>query len=716
MKDSTTKNSGLPPGGGEFPLMIPVDAEGGAPSPIKIERFSIFLKRYWWVPLLTLVVAVGVAVAFIALRSPTYVSSARLWETEKLSVPGGPEFTGDTANYYGTQIELLRSQKLQQLALTRLQNSRTNPVPLGEDNRPLQVHLRIAQAPKSTVFNIEAASSNPEFAQSFLNALMTEYVEYKRNIRKTVSSDTLASISDQALRLEKDLKADQDALTVFERTNNMLILQEEGNIAGVYLARLETQLSDIKLESDLLEASVVDQEWTDTTKTNGLFLAESLRGPYSGPVFPSLDRQSSLREVELLKTERDKLSRHLRPKHPKIVKLNADIARAQQLVELFRSQNHQQLEAARQTLKMKLEGVESTIKDWEPKVQEANARIAEADHLKLNVNRSQALYDRLVALLQNVDLSRAIDQENEAILDTASPALRSYKVEAILLGLAIFVGLAIGLGTVLLIDLRDDRFTSTSEVSEKFDGAIVGQVPEVPVVIPNSPLPLLEHEDQRHMFAESYRNLRSALVYMPVEGEPPRVVLITSAVPDEGKSTVAANLARSLAFGGSNVLLVDGDLRRGTLHDLVGLASEPGLAEIIRASRDPQEVIQRTELPNLAFVSRGSTPVHPADIFLSPELDRVLSRWRKSFDYVLIDSSPVFAADDATTLAPKVDGTLFVVRSRYSRAGAVREALDLLGQRQAKVLGLVYNRADSSARKYHYYKHESYAYAAIHGH
>jgi Mrp family chromosome partitioning ATPase len=123
----------------------------------------------------------------------------------------------------------------------------------------------------------------------------------------------------------------------------------------------------------------------------------------------------------------------------------------------------------------------------------------------------------------------------------------------------------------------------------------------------------------------------------------------------------------------------------------------------------PSRVVQVNCLPNLVFISRGNAMGNPGDAFFSPQLDEVLARWRKGFDYVLIDSSPVFAADDATTLAPKTDGTLFVVRSRSSRASEVRQALDLLSQRQAKVLGLVYNRADSSVLSYSSYKVQRYA-------
>jgi capsular exopolysaccharide synthesis family protein len=657
---------------------------------------------------MTLVLSLGVVLLYLAFAPPTYVSVARVWETEKLQVPGGAAFTGDLANYYGTQIELLRSSTMRQLALTRLQSSRTNTIPLGDDNKPLNVKLQVAQTPKSTVFAIQAACSNPEFAQAFLNALTVEYVEYKKNIRKLVSGDTLASISDQVLRLEKDLKADQDALTAFQRTNNLTILQQEGTIAGGYLARLKTQLSDLKLESQIMKVSVLEQNWAQTGNTNeSVFLADLLRNPnMTAPASP--DHQSALREVELLKNERAKLSRFLRPKHPKIVRLDAGIDRAQRLVDIFHNQSREQLAAANDTLKMRIEGVESAIKEWEPKAVAANALIAEAERLKANINRSQVLYDRLVALLQNIDISRNIDQETLAILDPASPALRSYRIETLILGLAAGLGLVIGLGIVLLMDLGDDRFTSSREVSEKFAGTILGQIPEVLPATRDGSLALLEYEDNRHAFAESYRNLRSALAFLRVEGDRPRVVLITSALPDEGKSTVAVNLARSLAFGGSRVLLVDGDLRKGRLHEMLNKAPAPGLAELLQDPAEPDRVLQANCLPNLVFISRGDAAGNPADAFFGPRLDQVLALWRQGFDYVVIDSSPVFAADDAMTLAPKVDGTLFVVRSRSSRASEVRQALDLLSQRQAKVLGLVYNRADSSALSYKCYKGGNY--------
>jgi Mrp family chromosome partitioning ATPase len=254
----------------------------------------------------------------------------------------------------------------------------------------------------------------------------------------------------------------------------------------------------------------------------------------------------------------------------------------------------------------------------------------------------------------------------------------------------------------------------------------------MPLVKGRAPLLLTEGED-RHMYAESYRSLRSTLMFLAVDGARPKVILITSALPGEGKSTVAANLARTMAMGGARVLLVDGDLRRGTLHELLGLQREPGLAELLQqpATRNPQPATSNLEpgtlnpqpatcnlqpatcnlqpaTRNLSFISSGKRQANPGDLFLGPAIDQLFAQWREQYDYILIDSSPVFAADDATTLAPKVDGTLFIVRRRHSGARQVREAIEQLQMRQARVLGVVFNRADSTHGSYSYYKYAEY--------
>jgi succinoglycan biosynthesis transport protein ExoP len=702
----------LPPGS-DYPALGPGEEFTPPPPKFQWHKFLITLRRFWWIPVLTLLLGLAGAVAHFFLTPPVFYSVSRMWETEKLRLPGGAAFTEDTQNNLGTQSDLLRSDRLRQLALQRLQSIAPQHLAKDKNGEPMEVNIRVLQSAKSSVFAVEANSANPAYTPAYLDALMHEYMEYKRNVRKVVSGGTLASISEQVLRLERDLKTDQEALTEFQRTNNLGILEQEGNIAGGYLAKLKTQLSDYQLESKLLDATALEQESASPNPTNSLSsLFASLRSSGGAGSGSETAGQTTSREIELLKLQREKLSEFLRPKHPKIVKLDADIQRGEQLIEIYRRQNLDQIATARQALKIRIASVESSIKEWEAKVAAANTRIAAAERLKQNVASNQSLYDRLISLLQNVDISRNIDQETLAILEPASPAKRSYQTAKSMLSLALFGGLVAGLGIIFLIAIRDDRFNSLQEVNDQMGDTVVGQVPEMPELKNGAPLALLEAQDERHIYAESYRSLRSALMFLAVDGARPQVLLITSAVPNEGKSTITTNLARTLALGGARVLLIDGDMRKGHLHDLLGLKSQPGLAEMLRHPSDSREFIQTNSLANFSFIARGAISNNPGDLFLTSALDQKLALLRQEYDYILIDSSPVFAADDATTLAPKVDGTLFIVRSRFSRARAVREALNLLHQRQARVLGLVLNRADATARSYHYYNYSEYYQAA----
>jgi Mrp family chromosome partitioning ATPase len=368
----------------------------------------------------------------------------------------------------------------------------------------------------------------------------------------------------------------------------------------------------------------------------------------------------------------------------------------------------------------------------------------------------QGLYDRLLGLLQTVDVSRNLEQENFSVLQKASDPKPANLSPPIALGLAVFMGIGAGLALIFLVERMDDRLLSLDEVSHQFMEWVVGQVPEVRNERKKRRPALLEGNDPRHIFAESYRSLRSALLFgVPLEAKP-KTLLVTSAIPSEGKSTVAANLARTLAFGGSRVLLIDADLRRGVLHDLFGLPREPGLAELLARNGhssalvspggDPDQgpgtrdqgtkgpgtrdqtlasfggegrgeeapaldlthFVVPTSIPNLFLLPCGGPQDRSGELLLGHRLDALLAQARADYDCVIMDSIPVFAADDTTSLAPKMDGVIFVVRNSFSSAGTVRGALEMLYERQARVLGLVYNRANPDAKSYHYYKYAAY--------
>ncbi|MGD1086816.1 MAG: hypothetical protein ABSA47_18930, partial [Verrucomicrobiota bacterium] len=160
--------------------MGPMDDYGAGGSSNGMNRFFVFLRRYWWVPALTLLLGIGGAAAFIVWAPPVYVSSASMWETERLHLSEGSLFTEDPQTYIGTQMEVLKSGRMWQAAMERLRASGTNAVPLGKDGLPLPVTLNFKEAPKSAVFLITASSADAAFSRNFLDALMNEYLEYKK--------------------------------------------------------------------------------------------------------------------------------------------------------------------------------------------------------------------------------------------------------------------------------------------------------------------------------------------------------------------------------------------------------------------------------------------------------------------------------------------------------------------------------------------------------
>ena len=303
------------------------------------EKFFYFLRKFWWLPLVTLTLGIGTAVLIFFNTPPTFVSYGSLWETEKLRLPEGAAFTDDRDNYLGTQTELLRSQKLRELTLNRMRALNTNEIVLDKDGTPLSVDIQVNSSTKSSVYTIEARSTNPAYTPAFLNALMLQYLEYRKNTRRAVSSDTLASISEQVQRLERDMKTGQAALTEYERSNNFTALQEESTVEASYLAKLRTELSDYQLESKLLAARQLEADTGLSSITNAsdsLFAALRSSGPAPATVSGRMDAE---KQVDMLKAQRDDLARYLRPEHPKMVKLNEDIERAQQLVEVYSRQN-----------------------------------------------------------------------------------------------------------------------------------------------------------------------------------------------------------------------------------------------------------------------------------------------------------------------------------------------------------------------------------------
>jgi capsular exopolysaccharide synthesis family protein len=662
-------------------------------------RYFLFLRRFWWIVALT--AAVGVLGAGLhVIRQPlVYVSAARMMVSGKISLQEGATYSEELGSFFGTQIELMQSEEVRRRAAVRLKALRPELEQQG-------VFVSASLLQKTAIFILQATGPTLEYTQRYLDACLDEYIATKKEMRSEKSETTQTAITDELARIERDIRAGEDELLDFQRKNNIGFLQEEGNSAGVYLAKLNRQVADLKTELQLLQMLDLDQNIERNRKAAGESQAEgSAITPFAG-TGPEYEYLRAKQQIEMLRAQREDFGAVLRPKHPTMIELNEQIVQQEKLVETFRKNSVEQLKTRRESVELQAKNLESVIKEWETKALTLSERLADYNRLKSKLDRAKAAHERLLGSLHSVDFTRNIDQDVVSILQRASPpvAMRPGIAKNLILGL--LAGLCAGLAVLFVLEQSDDRITTALEMEPHFRERILAHVPEE--ALTGGTLQPLRHDDQRHAFAEALRALRSSIFFMEFKGEPPKAFLVTSAVPGEGKSTIATNLAITMAFSGARVLLVDADLRRGQLHAQFGLRNGRGLSEALRGEISHDEACIETSVPNLSLFPRGAVAPHPGELFLGKNADKLLGELYAAYDYVVFDSCPVMAADDTTSLAPKIDATLFVLRFRVSSARTSRKALALLSERQANVLGIVCNSASDAAQEYSYYSYPDY--------
>lgn len=673
----------------------------------RLNRYRNLLRRRWWVVVLVVGIAVSIQAALLWFQPLTFVSAGRMMVSGKLNVPDGAAYSEEMANYLGTQAAMMQSGTVINNATARVAAQKPDLV-----QQP--VSLSVSIIPRTTIFILNAVGSDAQYTQAFLQACMDEFVNWKKQLRSNTSDSTLANLTEEILRLETDLAKAEGELIAYQSTNNVVVQEEQGNTAGRFWTSLTQRLAEKQSAYDLLSSVTLDmnlQAQEEAAATNAA--AAGPTGANPKPQAPQLGVGSSYytakQTIARQKVELAELSRYLREKHPKIVALKKEIANNEALLGVYREQGREQLENTKQSLLVEIQNLQRDVKTWEAKVLEISGKMAAYQRLKANVMRNQAMKERMLNTVKQLDVSKEISPEGIVVMEKASPAVSQKPAFQRGLAIAGFVGLVIGLGLLLLLDRLDDRLNSYTELEQSFDETVLGQIPREKVAKKRRAVSLLQPDDPRHSFVEAYRNLRSSLLYLSVEGERPRILLVTSSIPNDGKSMTAANLAITLASAGSQVLLVDADLRKGVLDGRFGVPSEPGLSEVLTKGARWAEAIQATQVPNLFLLPRGESTHKSAELFLSQGMSVFMKEVAEKYDYVLFDTAPVMAADDVTSLAPRVDGVIFVIRAEHTSARVARSALDLLYQRQTRVCGVVFNGVRTrTGDYYYYYKYKDY--------
>ncbi len=370
--------------------------------------------------------------------------------------------------------------------------------------------------------------------------------------------------------------------------------------------------------------------------------------------------------------------------------------------------------------------LESALNNQKREENQLSEHSIEYSQLKHDADSNRTLYDSLNQKLKEASVTSGLRQSNVRLIDSAripvtpsSPSIR----RNLLLGL--FLGLFGGIGVALLLETLDNTVRSPEQVEQIAALPALGTIPlnleplntkrEGQAITlhsqanSRSQMSFISHARPKSKVAESYRALRTSILLSSI-GHAPQLLMLTSALPQEGKTTTSINTAIVLAQKGGRVLLVDADMRRPAVHHLFGLKSRLGLSTILSGSSHFHEsVLKAPQIPHLDILTSGPQPPNPAELLGSQTMRDFIAQWRREYDFIVIDTPPVLSVTDAVLLSADMDSVILVVRSGKTTKEALRRARDLFDQVNVRVMGAVINAVDLRSPDAHYYGY-SYSY------
>ncbi len=695
---------------------------------LQLQKYKDIVFKRWWLLFLGISIGIGYQAYRVynmpniysaqgsMMVSPVLPASATIGEKPT-------EVSTTLANFFGTQIQMMQSREVINNVIQRMQKEAVAK-DLTQD--PM-VGLNIYPRKDANVLQIEVTSTSPDYAKKYLEFLMEEFVAYKKRIRAEVSEQTVVTMTREVERLGAEYNEQQSEVRKFEAENNIAYFEEQGNTAGAYLINLSRQKADIERELAVLEAETTEQ----TLRRTGVPLDQhGIPAPSPGPgttnstaslEAPSKSVQESLvkteydkiqQEIALLQAEKEELSRTMKPKHPKIIVLIERIGRLDKILQLSLKRTTEEIGARKNFLKIQLEELDKAIKDFDARSLAANRKRAEYGALKAKATRTKELYDVVYGQLRQIDIGTSLDQEIIRVMETptaSSTPISPNRPKAVATG-AMF-GLAAALAIILLLEKFDDRVKTVEELQEALQEPVLGQIPCVRGQKEESPALNLFDMPTQDNFPEAFRNVRSSIMFSP-NGKDAQTLLVTSAIPGDGKTTFAVNLAICMAQAGQQTLLIDGDMRRMTINSFLNVDRGPGLSDVLAGQATFEDCVMAIRTEKLHYLRGGTVPPNPGELILSGRLQELLEQLRGYYHRVIIDSPPVLATDDTLSLCPYVDGVLFVVKAGHTSMRYARNSMAALHQRGARIFGVILNSIDTRSAHYYYnYYYSGYYYS-----
>jgi capsular exopolysaccharide synthesis family protein len=703
--------------------------------------YLLILRKHQWLILSFMLAVVSITAIGTFRMQPVYVATSRI-EIDRensniLPFQNTDDYVVDLENYIETQSKILTSETL------ALQTIRTGVLASQPDfssdlssdalatgslanmKPPPELgaflgSLSVKRVLNSRLMDVSFESTSPVVAAQVVNAHIKNFID--QNFQSHYEATTRAStwLTDQLSELKIRVEKSEDARITYERQNQIWALDgDKQNVTTQRLGDLNKELTDAQSER------MRKQSLFAYAKAGDVDSVPQIR---DNPAVQDLSR----RRAEIYTSYTDALNQY-GPNFPKVLRLQAQLKELDDTANKEKKGVIARLESEYREARQREELLTQALNQQKAEVNQMSERMVQYSILKREAEANKALYDGLLTKLKEAGISAGLRSSNIRIVDPAMvPTYPARPAKTRNIVLSFVIGLVGGIGLALLREYMDNTIKSPDDIETLARLPSLAVVPAFAESNGNrSRVSLLKgHSSNGHdkrielvaqhlpksQMSEAFRALRTALLLSQAD-RPPQVILVTSALPREGKTTAAANLAVTLAQLGDRTLLIDADLRKPGVGRLLNLGSGKyaGLSSYLAGVSSLDLVtIQHPAIPNLSAIPTGPLPPNPADLLSSHKLTDAIAELRTKFKFIVIDSPPIMAATDAVILSVKADGVLLVVRSGETPKEAFTRTRDLLLSVKCHLLGVVLNAVDSSAPDY-YYSYRYYPYSQGYG-
>jgi polysaccharide biosynthesis transport protein len=691
------------------PLYSPADQEPEE-AKVPLSQYLWILRRYRW-RIGGFITAAVIGTVIVSSRlTPIYESTATV-DVDRQTPSGvvgqdaARTVLNDADQYLATQIKLVQSDSVlrpvdQRFKLRELEHQAeaTSTIPRAADAPVTLGRLKVTRPPNTYLLLISYRSDDPQLAADAANAIAQSYLEHTYNIRMRSSASLATFMEKQIDELRAKMERSSQALIGFERELNVINPEEKTNILSARLLQLNTEYTNAQGDRLKKEAAY-----------------DSVKGGRIEAALAAAQGDGLRRLVEHLNDAREhfvEVKSHFGANHPEYKKAEAKVHEVESAIEGSVKDVAQRAEIEFNESERHEAAVKRAVADAKTDFDHVNARSFEYQALKREADADKHLYEELVRKIKEAGINAGFQNSAIRIADPARPALKAVFPDLRLNVLLAFLFSALGaIGAAVMSDLLDKTIRDPEQVSRTLRTEVIGSLPLMKnrhsAGSPNFKAGFkngmaIEGEQDLTGFHESIRTLRNSILLGSFDRQY-RSLLVTSAAPGEGKTTTAANLATAHAEQGKRTLLIDGDLRRPSVHRNFNLPSVVGLSNVLLGEIPWRDAVVKVEGLEQLHILAAGPPSRRASDLIGRGLAELLEEASSDYDLVLLDAPPLLGFAEPLQMATAVDGVIVVARAGQTSRKAVASVLATLNRLRAKVVGLVLNEVHKELSDSYYY-------------